>query len=73
VNQSRAEGIENRIIVLARSGQIQQKITDDQFKNMLASLSEQENASTGSGSVKKVVKRSGGWDDDDLADLMDDV
>lgn len=72
VKESRATDVENRLIMLARSGQLRSKVTEDQLKDMLASLTEHER-STG-GSVEKVtVVRKSGWDDDDLDDLIADM
>ena len=57
--------------MLARSGQLQQKVTEDQLKRMLASLTEHERE-TGTGSLESVkVVRKSGWDDDDLDDLLE--
>jgi len=53
--------------MLARSGQLRQKITEDQLKEILNGLSEKEQQKE-----KVVVKKTGGrWDDDDLEDLLD--
>jgi len=69
VKESRATDVENRLIMLARSGQLRQKVTEDQLKDMLASLSEHEKQTGHSAESVKVVRR-GGWDDDDLDDLL---
>lgn len=70
VKESRATDVENRLIMLARSGQLRQKVTEDQLKDMLASLSEHEKQ-TGHGVESVKVVRRGGWDDDDdLDDLL---
>lgn len=67
VKASRAEDVENRLIMLARSGQLRQKITEEQLKDILNGLSEQEQAKE-----PTVVRKTGGrWDDDDLEDLLD--
>ncbi|KAJ9641353.1 hypothetical protein H2199_005323 [Coniosporium tulheliwenetii] len=42
VKESRAVDVENRLIMLARSGQLRQKVTEEQLKEMLNSLSEQQ-------------------------------
>lgn len=70
VKASRATDIENRLIQLARSGQLRAKVSEAQLKDMLGQLAEQEAAVE-----KKVVveRRKGGWDDDDLDDLLDEV
>ena len=73
VKESRATDVENRLIVLARSGQLKAKVTEDQLKEMLASLTEHEKE-TGKGSVENVkVVRKSGWNDDDLDDLLDNM
>ncbi|GAM83367.1 hypothetical protein ANO11243_013540 [Dothideomycetidae sp. 11243] len=69
VKASRAEDVENRLITLARSGQLRQKVTEDQLKDMLGALSEQQEKRE----TVKVQRRKGGWDDDDLEDLLDDA
>ena len=65
---SRAEDVENRLITLARSGQLRQKITEDQLKDMLGQLSEQQEKRE----TVTVQRRKGGWDDDDLEELLND-
>jgi len=72
VKESRATDVENRLIMLARSGQLRQKVTEPQLKDMLASLTEHEEQSGKSLKNMKVVRKSG-WDDDDLDDLLDGV
>ncbi|KAF2089990.1 DNA-binding TFAR19-related protein, partial [Saccharata proteae CBS 121410] len=61
VKESRATDIENRLIMLARSGQLRQKVTEEQLKDLLGAVSEQEEKTQ----KKIVVQRRGGWDDDD--------
>ncbi|PQE06192.1 2-dehydropantoate 2-reductase protein [Rutstroemia sp. NJR-2017a BBW] len=67
VKESRAADVENRLIMLARSGQLRQKITEDQLKELLGSVAESKK------DEEKIVvsRRKGGWDDedDDLLDL----
>lgn len=70
VKESRATDIENRLIMLARSGQLRQKVTEEQLKDMLSSLTEHERETKGSLENMKVVRKSG-WDDDDLDDLLE--
>ncbi|KAF2146262.1 uncharacterized protein K452DRAFT_219348 [Aplosporella prunicola CBS 121167] len=65
VKESRAMDIENRLIMLARTGQLRQKVTEEQLKDLLGAVSEQEEKTQ----KKIVVQRRGGWDDDD--DLLD--
>ncbi|KAG8627385.1 hypothetical protein KVT40_004868 [Elsinoe batatas] len=68
VKASRAEDVENRLIMLARSGQLRQKVTEDQLKDLLGQLSEQQEKKE----TVTVQRRKGGWDDDDLEDLLND-
>ena len=72
VKESRATDVENRLIMLGRSGQLRLKVTESQLKEMLASLSEHEKQSGQTMETVKVVRKSG-WDDDDLDDLLNDV
>ncbi|ORY19684.1 PDCD5-related protein [Clohesyomyces aquaticus] len=72
VKASRATDIENRLIMLARSGQLRSKVTEEQLKELLGAVAEQQQEQED----KIVVTRrgGGGWDDDDdLEDLMKDV
>jgi len=66
VKESRATDVENRLITLARSGQLRQKVTEEQLKEMLNAMVETKEE-------EKIVisRRKGGWDDegDDLLDL----
>lgn len=56
--------------MLAKSGQLRQKVTEDQLKDLLGSLAEQQEKEE----PKLVVNRRGGLDDDDdLDDLLKDV
>ncbi|TID12789.1 putative dsdna-binding protein pdcd5 [Venturia nashicola] len=71
VKASRATNVENRLIMLARSGQLKSKVTEEQLKDLLSSLSENEALSEQKITVNR---RKGGWDDDDdLDDLLNDV
>ncbi|KAH8802786.1 PDCD5-related protein [Xylogone sp. PMI_703] len=65
VKEERAVDVENRLIMLARSGQLRQKVTEDQLKELLNAVSETKEE-------KKIVvsRRKAGWDDDD-DDLLD--
>ncbi|KAI1420227.1 double-stranded DNA-binding domain-containing protein [Xylaria sp. FL1777] len=65
VKESRAADIENRLITLARTGQLRQKVTEAQLKELLAAVAENQEEE------KIVVNRRKGWDDedDDLLDL----
>ena len=81
VRESRATDVENRLIMLARSGQLRSKVTEDQLKDILAAISEQQGGRAGvDGSGEgggdrvgtiKVQRKRGGWDDDDDDDLLD--
>ncbi|KAF8853954.1 DNA-binding TFAR19-related protein [Acephala macrosclerotiorum] len=66
VKESRAQDVENRLIMLARSGQLRQKVTEEQLKELLGAVAEKKEE-------EKIVvsRRKGGWDDedDDLLDL----
>lgn len=65
---SRAEDVENRLIMLARSGQLRARITEAQLKDILNGLSEQQQEAE-----KVTVSRTKGrWDDDDLDDLLNE-
>ncbi|KAF2228977.1 DNA-binding TFAR19-related protein, partial [Viridothelium virens] len=80
VRESRATDVENRLIMLARSGQLRSKVTEDQLKDILTAISEQQGAKGGAdgsgegggdsvGTIK-VQRKRGGWDDDDDDDLL---
>ena len=72
VKESRATDVENRLIMLARSGQLRAKITEEQLKELLGAMAENEERQGGGGGGKIVVnRRKGTWDeeDDDLLDL----
>ena len=62
VKESRATDIENRLIALARSGQLRQKVTEAQLKELLGAVSEQLKEREGGGIV--ISRRKGGWDVD---------
>ncbi|EMF16182.1 DNA-binding TFAR19-related protein [Sphaerulina musiva SO2202] len=72
VNAQRAEDVENRLIMLARSGQLRQRVTEEQLKDILGAVAKQTEERGGDAGVGKVVvqRRKGGWDDDDLDDLL---
>ncbi|KAK2600738.1 hypothetical protein N8I77_010249 [Diaporthe amygdali] len=65
VKEERATDVENRLIMLARSGQLQQKVTEAQLKDLLSAVSANQEKE------KIVVSRRKAWeeDDDDLLDL----
>lgn len=68
VKESRAVDIENRLIMLAQTGQLRQKVSEDQLKQLLNAVAENQRKDE---EEHKVVfsRRKGGWDDDD--DLLD--
>ncbi|PYI07122.1 DNA-binding TFAR19-related protein [Aspergillus sclerotiicarbonarius CBS 121057] len=67
VKESRAADIENRLLMLAQSGQLRQKVSEDQLKQLLNAMA--ENQRKDEEEHKIVIRRRGGWDDDD--DLLD--
>ncbi|EAU30915.1 conserved hypothetical protein [Aspergillus terreus NIH2624] len=68
VKESRAADIENRLIMLAQTGQLRQKVSEDQLKQLLNAVAENQRKDE---EEHKIVinRRKGGWDDDD--DLLD--
>jgi len=68
VKESRATDIENRLIMLAQTGQLRQKVTEEQLKDLLNAIAENQRKEE---EEHKIVinRRKGGWDDDD--DLLD--
>ncbi|KAL7790768.1 DNA-binding TFAR19-related protein [Trichoderma ceciliae] len=64
VKEQRATDIENRLITLAQTGQLRQKVTEAQLKDLLTAVSDNQEQE------KIVVSRRKGWDDDD-DDLLD--
>ena len=63
VKEERAADIENRLITLAQTGQLRQKVTETQLKELLNAMSESKEEE------KIVVSRRKAWDDDDDLDL----
>lgn len=65
VKESRAIEVENRLIMLAQSGQLRQKVTEEQLKELLNAVADKKEEE------KIVVSRRKGWadDDDDLLDI----
>lgn len=59
VKEDRATDIENRLIMLAQTGQLRQKVTEEQLKELLSAVS------AGREKEKIVVSRRKGWEDDD--------
>ncbi|KAL2219152.1 PDCD5-related protein, partial [Thermoascus aurantiacus ATCC 26904] len=68
VKESRARDIENRLIMLAQTGQLRQKVTEEQLKELLGAVAENQRKEE---EEHKIVinRRKGGWEDDDLSDL----
>ncbi|KAI5299427.1 hypothetical protein KEM56_003243 [Ascosphaera pollenicola] len=66
VKESRATDLENRLIMLARTGQLRAKVSEAQLKDILGAVADNERKE------EKIVisRRKGGWDDDD-DDLLD--
>ncbi|KAF3068533.1 hypothetical protein CFAM422_007653 [Trichoderma lentiforme] len=64
VKEQRAIDIENRLLTLAQTGQLRQKVTEAQLKDLLTAVADNQ------GQEKIVVSRRKGWDDDD-DDLLD--
>ncbi|KAI1494616.1 double-stranded DNA-binding domain-containing protein [Biscogniauxia mediterranea] len=65
VKESRAAEIEARLVALARSGQLRQKVTEAQLKELLSAVAETHEQE------KIVVERRKAWDDEDDDDLLD--
>ncbi|KAI0019084.1 double-stranded DNA-binding domain-containing protein [Xylariomycetidae sp. FL0641] len=65
VKEQRAADVENRLIMLARTGQLRAKVTEAQLKELLNAVAETHEEE------KIVVNRRKNWDDedDDLLDL----
>ena len=70
VKESRATDVENRLIMLAQSGQLRAKVTEEQLKELLGAVAENEEKTKGTANKIVVTRRKGGWDDDD-DDLLD--
>ncbi|BDD63346.1 hypothetical protein MPDQ_002474 [Monascus purpureus] len=64
VNESRAADIENRLIMLAQTGQLRQKVTEEQLKELLNAVAENNRKEEESHKIV-INRRKGGWDDDD--------
>ncbi|RMD42559.1 hypothetical protein DV735_g2520, partial [Chaetothyriales sp. CBS 134920] len=72
VKESRAQLVEDRLIMIARSGQLSSKVTEQQLKQMLASLSEHEEKEGRNYDRVEEVRHKARWDDDDLDDLLNE-
>lgn len=55
--------IENRLITLAKSGQLRSKVTEKQLKELLGAIADDTRQSQGGGDIV-ISRRKGGWDDD---------
>ncbi|KAK0729728.1 PDCD5-related protein [Lasiosphaeris hirsuta] len=64
VKESRATEVENRLLMLAQSGQLRAKVTEEQLKELLNAVADTKE------DEKIVVSRRKAWDDDD-DDLFD--
>ncbi|KAL9036704.1 MAG: hypothetical protein Q9214_006017, partial [Letrouitia sp. 1 TL-2023] len=69
VKESRANDIEDRLIWLARSGQLKSKVTEEQLKELLGTVAENDKREGNNGATIVMNRRKGTWDDDD--DLLD--
>lgn len=69
MKESRATDVENRLIMLAKSGQLRSKVTEDQLKELLGAVAENTQREGGTAGKIVISRRKGDWDDDD--DLMD--
>ncbi len=65
VKEQRATEIENRLITLAQTGQLRSKVTEEQLKELLNAVADNEKEE------KIVVSRRKAWDGDDDDDLLD--
>lgn len=65
VKEQRATDMENRLIQLAQTGQLRQKVTETQLKELLNAVADNKEPE------KIVVSRRKGWDDDEDDDLLD--
>ncbi|GJN67426.1 DNA-binding TFAR19-related protein [Purpureocillium lilacinum] len=64
VKEQRATDVENRLITLAQTGQLRQKVTEAQLKELLNAVADNKEEE------RIVVSRRKAWDDDD-DDLLD--
>ena len=55
--------VENRLIALAKSGQLKGKITEDQLKELLGAVAENSRENEAAGNIV-VSRRKGNWDDE---------
>ncbi|EAQ89818.1 hypothetical protein CHGG_06437 [Chaetomium globosum CBS 148.51] len=64
VKEQRATDVENRLIMLAQTGQLRQKVTETQLKDLLNAMVDNQEQE------KIVVTRRKGWDDDEDDDEL---
>ena len=67
VNAERARDVENRMIAMARSGQLRGRTTEDELLRLLAALRDRDKEAEDRG-VGKVVfsrRKAAGWDDEE--------
>ncbi|KAH6628537.1 PDCD5-related protein [Chaetomium tenue] len=64
VKEQRATDVENRLIMLAQTGQLRQKVTETQLKDLLNAMVDNQEQE------KIVVNRRKGWDDDEDDDEL---
>lgn len=55
--------------MLARSGQLRTKVTEEQLKELLGAVAENNEKESGAAGRIVISRRKGSWDDDD--DLLD--
>ncbi len=55
--------------MLARSGQLRSKVSEEQLKELLGAMAENAEKGGGGGGGRIVITRRKDWDDDDLLDL----
>lgn len=60
VKEERATDVENRLIMLAQTGQLRSKVTEEQLKELLSAVAENNQKKE-----KIVVARRKGWEDED--------
>lgn len=65
MKESRATDVENRLIMLARTGQIRAKVTEEQLKELLGAVAEKEDKAGGKIIVTSRRKGYGLGDEDD--------
>ena len=64
VKESRTTDVENRLIMMAKSGQLRSKVTEDQLKELLSAVADNSREKAGGGNIL-VTRRKELWDDND--------